>query len=171
MKLKKLTLLAATTLCLSFLVVPALMLNAQGGVSSMSMGMSRAGMIPMFNEIRIEEFINYHRHVIPLPEKSQRLRLSLVSAKVDDGNIALQVGLATPVKSDSKNSPRLNLVLVIDHSGSMSGDRIENVKRRSCQWSKNFANKIRFRLLDFQARHKLSYQHIKRIQLKKSPKQ
>ncbi len=104
-------------------------LSGQEGVSSFSMAMSRAGMAPEFEHVRIEEFINYHRHAIPQPEGDQRVQLSLKWNRLSGNRAIVQVGLATPGIFDPDRMPPLNLVLVIDRSGSMSGDRIANVKK------------------------------------------
>jgi len=102
---------------------------AQDGVSSMAMGMARAGLIPAFGEIRVEEFINYHHHAIPLPNGDQRVRLDLKWNRIDAERVVVQAGLATPEIARARDLPPLNVVIVIDRSGSMSGDRIANVKK------------------------------------------
>ena len=102
---------------------------AQDGVSSFSMGLSRAGLIPQIKDIRVEEFINYHRHEIPLPVGNERVRLDMRWHRLDGDRAFVQVGLATPRALDPERMTPLNLVLVIDRSGSMSGDRIAIVKK------------------------------------------
>ena len=101
----------------------------QAGVSSMSMGASRAGIQLRFSEIRVEEFINYHRHDLPLPRDGEMVQLDARWEKLSNGKQVLQVGLATPRAIDREFAQPLNLVLVVDRSGSMSGDRIRKVKR------------------------------------------
>ena len=101
---------------------------AQGGVSSMSVGMMRSGILPLPAEIRIEEFINYHRHVLPVPT-DQPLGLD-VKRLSNNNKDYLQIGLATPRDADFDKAPPLNLVLVVDCSGSMSvGNRMDRVRR------------------------------------------
>lgn len=114
-------------------------LLAQGGVSSSSVGISRAGLsrttsagrfrMPAPEYFRVEEFVNYHRHDLPLPANGSRVHLDLRQVAINDEKAIVQVGISTPRALDPKVMPPLNLVLVIDQSGSMSGDRIANVKK------------------------------------------
>lgn len=128
-----------TLLAFAFtLLIPASLL-AQSGTSSMSMSLSRAGVasygpnglyrMPTPDMIRVEEYINYHRHELPLPNGDARVHLDLQRMKLESGKTVLQVGLTTPRAMDPELVAPLNLVLVIDRSGSMSGDRIANVKQ------------------------------------------
>jgi uncharacterized protein YegL len=114
------------------------MLMAQGGVSSLSVGATRAGIrnvgpngtyrMPSPELLRMEEFVNYHRHQLPLPAEGQRVRLDVRQMDVEDSKTVFQFGLTTPRAIDPEKMPPMNVVLVIDRSGSMSGDRIANVK-------------------------------------------
>ena len=78
--------------------------------------------------IKVEEFINYHRHQLPLPDKGG-VRLDLRTGELPNGHIGLQVGLTTNRAIDRELRGPLNLVLVIDRSGSMAGRRISKVKK------------------------------------------
>ena len=84
--------------------------------------------MPSPDMIRIEEFINYHRHELPMPLGDQRVRLNLQSLDLPSGKSVLQFGLTTPRAIDPELVAPLNLVMVIDQSSSMSGERIANVK-------------------------------------------
>ncbi len=116
----------------------------QAGVSSMSVGMSRAGIsssapygrftMPSADSIRVEEFVNYHRHNLPLPKRG---RVRLEARRLVDGNHEVfQIGITTPQAMGDAVAPPLNLVLVIDRSGSMSGARIQHVKRSMVKLAK-----------------------------------
>ncbi len=108
-----------------FATVP---LYGQAGVSSAAVGMARAGLPLSAETVIVEEYMNYHRHDIPLPAKGDRVQLDLRWGDAGGGEAVLQVGLATPRIVKARKMPPLNLALVIDHSGSMSCEGIENVK-------------------------------------------
>ncbi len=78
--------------------------------------------------IRVEEFINYHRHAIPLPADGQSLNLDVRAARLDEGGV-VQIGLSTARLYSPSDAPPLNLVLVIDRSCSMAGARMLRVQR------------------------------------------
>ena len=115
-------------LCLATGMFASSLANGQAGVSSMSYGAASAGVNLNFEAVKVEEFINYHRHQLPLPHKGERVYLDLQTAKLPNGRIGLQVGLTTGRATDRKLRQPLNLVMVIDRSGSMSGERIAKVK-------------------------------------------
>ena len=115
---------------------------AQEGVSSASVGLSRARIgstrvheyikkfnLPSPDMIRVEEFINYHRHHLPLPLNNERVRLDAKRLLLPNGHSVFQFGITTPRNADPAIFPSLNLVLVIDVSGSMAGERIQYVKK------------------------------------------
>ncbi|NQU19686.1 MAG: VWA domain-containing protein [Candidatus Nealsonbacteria bacterium] len=109
-----------------FAAVPS---YGQAGVSTAAVGMARAGLPPSAAMVVVEEYMNYHRHDIPLPTKGNRVQLDLRWGNAGRGEAVVQVGLATPRIVNTRKMPPLNLALVIDHSGSMSGERIANVKQ------------------------------------------
>lgn len=110
----------------------------QGGVSSGSYGAARAGFshvdnygsyrMPQSSFFRIEEFINYHRHDLPLPIENQKVRLDVQDLKLENGKTVYQFGITTPRVLTNEKLPPLNLVLVVDESGSMGGEKITNLK-------------------------------------------
>ena len=101
--------------------------HGQAGVSSMSYDAASAGIYLNYEAVKVEEFINYHRHQLPLPHKGERVHLDLQSGQLPNGRIGLQVGLTTRRAIDREHRKPLNLVMVIDRSGSMSGERIAKV--------------------------------------------
>lgn len=132
-----------------FSVIFASSVYGQAGVSSSSVGISRAGIaqtnsagryrLPMPDYFRVAEFVNYHRHDLPLPKGDKVLKVSLSKMQSTKNKSIFQIGLTTPRSLDIEKSQPMNLVLVIDRSGSMSGDRISKVKTAL----RKFAERIR----------------------------
>lgn len=103
-------------------------LQAQYGVSAMSVAQMRVGIFPPAESIRVEEFINYHKHWLPEPSQNENLSCSVHQLKLSNRTL-LQIGLASRAKIDFANAPQLNLVIVVDCSGSMAGEKLDYVKR------------------------------------------
>ena len=77
-------------------------------------------------EIAVEEFVNYHRHRLPLPKYGQSVAMD---TRWGNGEISrlqseaiLQIGFTTAEVNERTDLRPLNLVLVIDKSGSMADD-------------------------------------------------
>ena len=120
---------------------------AQASASSASVSRTRAiansapaktyrgrATFPVPDEIAVEEFINYHRHRIPLPRAGEDVAMDLrwgsEHASAETGEAVLQIGLATAHANDRRELRPLNLSLVIDKSGSMSdADKMKRVKQ------------------------------------------
>ncbi len=106
---------------------------AQFGVSSASLSMGRAGLAPDPGAILVEEYFNFHKHRIAAPKRGESVGFEARWGADRFGSAGreavLQIGLATRERPAEQDIPPLNVALVIDHSGSMSGDRIANVKK------------------------------------------
>jgi Mg-chelatase subunit ChlD len=85
------------------------------------------------DEVAVEEFVNYHRHRLPLPKSGQSVALD---ARWGNGEFSaaqreavLQIGFTTAEVYERTDLRPLNLALVIDKSGSMQeSDKMSRVK-------------------------------------------
>lgn len=59
--------------CLAVVPFEARQAEAQFGVSSASLSMGRAGLVPDPDAILIEEYFNFHRHLIASPKASEAI--------------------------------------------------------------------------------------------------
>lgn len=111
-------------------------LYAQDSASSASIARSRAlsragNFLP--GEVLVEEFVNYHKHRLPLPKVGQAVAMDTrwgndrISAQQPEA--VLQIGFTTAEVNERTDLRPLNLVLVIDKSGSMQeADKMSRVK-------------------------------------------
>jgi hypothetical protein len=112
--------------------------SAQEGVSSASASRTRylaeAGLLPPANEVAVEEFVNYYRHRLTMPRADENVAMDTRwgnnAVSTSRPETVLQVGFTTPAVNDRTDLRPLNLVLVIDRSGSMSAeDKMSRVKQ------------------------------------------
>ena len=77
-------------------------------------------------EIAVEEFVNYHKHRLPLPKVGQAVAMDTRWGNAEVARLqreaVLQIGFTTAEVSERTDLRPLNLVLVIDKSGSMAAD-------------------------------------------------
>src|SRR5215470_1320544 len=84
-------------------------------------------------EIAVEEFVNYHKHRLPVPKSGQAVAMDTrwgnaeISRSIREA--VLQIGFTTAEVNERTDLRPLNLVLVIDKSGSMADeDKMSRVK-------------------------------------------
>ncbi len=78
------------------------------------------------DDVAVEEFVNYHRHRLPLPKAGQSVALDTRWGNNEISPVqreaVLQIGFTTSEVSERTDLRPLNLALVIDKSGSMAED-------------------------------------------------
>ncbi len=100
---------------------------------SRSRALAELGRLPAPNDVAVADIVNYHRHRLPLPRAGEDVALDVrfgSATTTADGSAVLQIGITTASVGDRRDLPPLNLVLVIDCSGSMADDdKLEEVGR------------------------------------------
>lgn len=132
--------------------------------AAMSMGKSSANSngIPTPRQMVVAEFMNYHKHELPSPKNNAALSLDIDSYIELDGSAIVQVGLSSGFVKDINQVPPVNVCLVIDRSGSMSGDRIAKAKEAAVEFVKRLREKdiISVVLFDNQVDVLIEAQHV-----------
>ena len=151
-------------------------LFAQAGVSSGSYGVARAGfhtvgpngqyVLPSPDMFRVEEFINYHRHDLPLPADGQRALLNVQDLKLENGKTVFQFGLTTPRAMNIERMRPLNIVLVVDESGSMSGEKIENLKAALNSFVERFRKTDKLTIVGFEQKARVILEAAEKTKFK-----
>jgi len=164
-------------LCIAAVFLFPVSLFAQAGVSSGAYGIARAGfhtvgsngqyVLPKPDMFRVEEFINYHRHDLPLPADGQRILLNVQNLNLENGKTVFQFGLTTPRAMDTERMQPLNVVLVVDESGSMSGEKIENLKAALTSFVERFRKTNKLTIVGFEQEARIILEPAEKTKFKK----
>ena len=167
----------STLLCIAAILLFPVSLFAQAAVSSGSFGIARAGfhtvgpngryVLPKPDMFRVEEFVNYHRHNLPLPTDGQRVLLNVQDLALESGKTVFQFGLTTPRAMDRKRMQPLNIVLVVDESGSMSGEKINNLKAALNSFVERFRKTDKLTIVGFEQEARIILESTEKTKFKK----
>ncbi len=151
-------LVSKSLLILFSIILLSSSVNAQAGYSSAAMSMSKQKsdriIIPRPEEIIVEEYANYHRHNLPLPQQGRNVELDLrwgneeINAASDEA--IFQVGITTARITDYSEVDPVNVSLVIDKSGSMgSDDKLIKTKQAMLAFVKRLRPKDHISIVEF----------------------
>lgn len=78
------------------------------------------------DEVAVEEFVNYHKHRLPFPKSGQAVAMDTrwgnAEFSLSQREAVLQIGFTTAEVNERSDLRPVNLVFVIDKSGSMGAD-------------------------------------------------
>lgn len=119
---------------MGIMIITVPQLTAQYGYSTASMAMgkqqAKQKIIPLPEHIDLPEYYNYHLHNIPMPQKDESVHLDLRWDNTSEGKgMILQIGLATGFMDEYYDREEVNIGMVIDKSGSMSGQKLNKTKQ------------------------------------------
>lgn len=143
---------------------------AQHGVSTGSYSMFQANGLNSYNEsgmlnermIIVEDFLNYHKHNLKVPENSKPLLSIDYDNTLLKDKFVLQIGIATPYKEKlPKTKKQVNVSLVIDNSGSMSGGKMEFVKNALIAFVKELEIGTNISIIVFNSSAEIRQKNIK----------
>jgi Mg-chelatase subunit ChlD len=132
--------------------------HAQLGVSSGSYSMAMSNGLQSYNaggmlipqSIIVEDFVNYHKHDIAIPTRTDAALTIDYSNVLLNGAAVVQVGMATAFKENlDKAAHDVNIALVIDVSGSMDGNKITYVKQALKAFVHGLDNGVYLSLITF----------------------
>ncbi len=127
---------------------------AQSGYSSASMGMSQSysqqhqARIPAPQDVVVEEYLNYHRHKLPMPTGDKNVGIDASWSNLN-GATFLQIGFTTHRLGEENYYKPVNICLVIDRSGSMSGEKIEKTKLAMAVFVRKLRPQDRISIVEF----------------------
>lgn len=142
----------------------------QHGVSTGSYSMFQTNGLNSYNEsgmlnermIIVEDFVNFHKHNLKIPESSNPILSIDYDNSLLNDRFVLQIGLATSYKDKlPKTEKQVNVSLVIDNSGSMSGGKMEFVKNALIAFIKELENGTNVSIIVFNSHAEIRQNNVK----------
>lgn len=127
---------------------------AQSGYSSASMGMSKSyseanvPIIPKPQDVVVEEYMNYHRHKLAMPSGDKNVGIDASWGNLRDETF-LQIGFTTQRLTEESHYKPVNICLVIDRSGSMSGEKMEKTKQAMATFVRKLRPQDKVSIVEF----------------------
>ena len=115
--------------------------------AAVSMGKKSAqtAQVPHPSEIHITEYLNYHRHRLPIPAEGSKVHLDLqvspmklfIDKEKQKSFPVLQIGFSTPKTASESTDRSSNICLLVDRSGSMQGQNMAMTKNALLTFAKS----------------------------------